>query len=69
MPLFGSFFSDFFDNDSGANMGVSRTATPAVNVKETDKEFVLEISAPGIPKEDIDVNVENNMLTISGDHK
>lgn len=50
-------------------MGVSRMTTPAVNVKETDKEFVLEVSAPGIPKEDIDIHVENNMLIITGEHK
>lgn len=68
-PLFGSFFSDLFENENLPGMGVSRMNSPAVNVKETDKEFVLEVAAPGIPKEEIDVHVENNMLTISGEHK
>ncbi len=69
MPLFGSFFSDFFDNDNLQAMGFNRMSSPAVNVKETDKEYMLEVSAPGIPKENISVDVENNMLVIAGEHK
>jgi HSP20 family protein len=49
---------DFFNNFMGADL-------PAVNVKENKKEFKLEISAPGFEKNDIALNVENNVLTIS----
>lgn len=49
---------DFFNNFMGADL-------PAVNVKENKKEFKLEISAPGFEKDDIALNVENNVLTIS----
>lgn len=37
---------------------------PAVNVKETDMAFVLELAAPGLKKEDLKINVEKNTLTI-----
>ena len=37
---------------------------PAVNVKETDTAFVLELAAPGIKKENLKINVEKNILTI-----
>jgi len=38
---------------------------PAVNIKEEEKEFVLELAAPGLKKEDFKINLENHMLTIS----
>lgn len=37
---------------------------PAVNVKETETAFQLELAAPGLKKEDLKVNVTNNTLTI-----
>ena len=37
---------------------------PAVNVKETETAYVLELAAPGLKKEDLKINVENNTLTI-----
>ena len=37
---------------------------PAVNVKETETAFVLELAAPGLKKEDFKISVANNTLTI-----
>lgn len=42
-----------------------KTITPAVNVKETAEGYTLELVAPGIAKEDIKVEVDKNVLTIS----
>lgn len=42
-----------------------KTITPAVNVKETTESYTLELVAPGIAKEDIKVEVDKNILTIS----
>ena len=39
-------------------------ATP-VNIKETEKEFLIELVAPGMVKEDFGINLEDNVLTIS----
>ena len=42
---------------------------PAVNSREDDKAYYVEVDLPGIKKEDIDINVEDNVLTISGERK
>jgi HSP20 family protein len=40
-----------------------------VNIRETEKEYVLELVAPGLNKEDFSVKVENSLLTISAEKK
>ncbi len=44
---------------------------PSVNTREDDKAYLIEVDLPGIKKEDIKVNIdqENNTLTISGERK
>ena len=43
---------------------------PAVDVFETDQhELVLKAELPGVKREDIDLKVENNVLTIRGERK
>lgn len=46
-----------------------RSNIPAVNVVENDKEYVLELASPGMCKEDYSLEVENDILTISGEAK
>jgi HSP20 family protein len=48
---------------------VKSFALPAVNVKENNKEFILEIAAPGFQKDQIKVEVEHGYLMISGENK
>jgi HSP20 family protein len=43
--------------------------TPAVNEKVDEKGYHLEIDLPGVKKEDIEINVNENILTISGERK
>ncbi|MGH1365371.1 MAG: Hsp20/alpha crystallin family protein [Calditrichia bacterium] len=43
--------------------------TPRIDVAETDAAFILEVEAPGLSKEDINVVVEEGVLTISGERK
>jgi HSP20 family protein len=40
--------------------------SPLMDFSETEKEYILRVEAPGIPKEDLEVNVEGQTLTISG---
>ena len=47
----------------------TETTVPAVNVKENDKEIQLEVAAPGMKKEDFDIEMENNTLIISAEHR
>lgn len=66
-----ALFSDIFDNAKffGKNW-LEREfgqSFPAVNIKETGKDFALEFAAPGFKKEDFKVNVDNNVLTITAE--
>lgn len=45
-----------------------RSFTP-VNIKETENVYVLEVIAPGFQKEDFQINLDNNTLTISVENK
>lgn len=50
-------FSDFFDTDF---MPRTKATAPAINVKETDKAYVVEVAAPGLKKEDFEVNIDDD---------
>lgn len=43
---------------------VSHTRIPAANIVETEKEFLVELAAPGLDKKDFKVDVDNNVLEI-----
>jgi HSP20 family protein len=45
------------------------TWAPTVDIYETENELVLKVDLPGIDEKDLDVRVENNMLTIRGERK
>jgi HSP20 family protein len=50
--------------------GVSdRAWAPAVDIRETDDDVTLLVDLPGMKKEDVDVTLENNVLTVSGERK
>jgi HSP20 family protein len=40
--------------------------SPSVDFSENEKEYIVRVEAPGIPKEDLEVNVEGQTLTVSG---
>ncbi|UBM62137.1 Hsp20/alpha crystallin family protein [Candidatus Sulfidibacterium hydrothermale] len=42
---------------------------PAVNIKEEKDKFVLEMAAPGMKKDDFQINLDNYQLTISSEKK
>ena len=42
---------------------------PAVNIKEENDKFVLEMAAPGLKKDDFNINLDNYVLTISSEKK
>jgi len=70
---FGSFFSDrFFDSffSDAPIYGVARNRretgiTPRFNVSQAETGYTISVAAPGVSKEDINVNIEANTLTIS----
>lgn len=42
---------------------------PSVNIREDEKQFILELVAPGLKKDDFKINLENQVLTISKEKK
>ena len=60
-------FNDFFDSyaDRGFNVGLM-DFNPSVNTREGESAYHVEVDLPGIEKENVDVKVEDNILTISG---
>lgn len=62
------FFNDFFDYD-GFNK-LANTTSPAINVIETEKEYKVELAAPGMAKEDFKIRInEDNQLVVSMEKK
>ena len=72
LPSFSSWFDNFFENSLGTeflsnfNTGIT---LPAVNIKETRDEFVLELAIPGMKKSDFTIDVENKILSIASEVK
>lgn len=68
-PWLRDFFDveNFFDGNS--LLRPMTRSVPAVNVSENDKNFVVEVAAPGFRKEDFKVSVEEDTLTISAETK
>ena len=50
-------FNDFFDTDF---MPRTNATAPAINVKETEHEYTVELAAPGMKKDDFNINVDND---------
>ena len=67
-PTFDRVFDDIFNNDIN-NIFDKLNTVPAVNIKERDKDFVIELAAPGMKKEDFEIELDNNILTVSSKKK
>ena len=65
---FPTVFDEFMNSDFTPS--TSKTTAPAVNVKENDKEYTMEVAAPGIKKEYCRVSLnEDGNLCISIENK
>lgn len=66
-PLFPSLFDDFFGREwvDLRNSFSGGSALPAVNVKQEPDQFVLEVAAPGLNREDFRIELDQQVLTIS----
>ncbi|GAB2557649.1 Hsp20/alpha crystallin family protein [Spirosoma aerophilum] len=62
---FPTFFNPFYNRPVVNRYYNPTPNVPAVNVKENETGFLLELAAPGLKKEDLKINVENNKLTIA----
>ncbi len=72
-PTFKNLIESFFENDfptfgSSLNKWIG-TTIPSANIKETNDNFLIELAAPGSQKEDINIDLDNDVLTISSEQK
>ncbi len=70
--LLPSVFSNLFEMDKffdGFPTWDNDAWLPAANIKEDDKSYEIELSVPGMKKEDITLEVESGLLSISGNSR
>lgn len=68
--LFGKRFTDIMDEFFNDAVTTRREFfAPNIDISETDKQYLIDVEVPGIDKKDIELNVERNTLTISGERK
>jgi HSP20 family protein len=65
--LLNDFFTDDWFNSSLSNWRTAGTSLPAVNVRETNDDFMIDVAAPGMKRNDFKVELDNNILTISSE--
>lgn len=70
---FPSMFDDFFSRElfnwGNNNFSSTRTTIPSVNIKETADNYEVEVAAPGMTKDDFNITLDNNLLTISSERR
>ena len=72
-PQIPSFFDDFLGRDLSNWFSTTspyrESSFPAANIRETDKDYTIELAAPGMDKKDFNIEFENDLLTISSEKK
>ena len=67
-PDMPNLFNDLFTRDlwnwEMNNNSSTNTTIPAVNIRESAENFVVEVAAPGMKKEDFKIELDNNLLSI-----
>ena len=67
--LFPSLLNEILKPDWFGGIENYKSNVPAVNIKENEKDFELELAVPGRNKEDFKIEVNENVLTISSEAK
>ena len=66
-------FDDFFTRDlwnwGQSNSSSTNTTVPAVNIRETNENFEVDMAAPGMTRDDFKVELDGNTLTITSEKK
>jgi len=67
-PRGNSLLADLFDNDRFfASPWLSGRNMPAVNIKENERNYEVELAVPGYDKKDFEISIDNGVLTVSGE--
>ena len=63
------YMSNFFNDDFFPALTGKTNSMPAVNIKEDEKNFFIELAVPGIDKKDLKININEDVITISSELK
>lgn len=62
-------FDDLFHDDPSRARRLQRSFLPAVDIEETKDGYLLTADLPGLTAEDVNITVENGVLTVAGERK
>jgi HSP20 family protein len=62
-------WSSLFDDDFFPVVSGRSTSMPAVNIREDEKRFTLDLAVPGIDKKDLKIEINEDVITISSEQK
>ena len=63
------YMPSIFNDDFFPVLSNSASSMPAVNIREDDKNYVLDLAVPGIDKKDLKIDINEDVLTISSETK
>jgi HSP20 family protein len=63
------YMSNLFDDDFFPVFSNMTSSMPAVNIKEDEKSYLLDLAIPGIDKKDMNIDINEDVLTISSETK
>jgi HSP20 family protein len=63
------YMPNFFDDDFFPVMTNGSNSMPAVNIREDEKRFTLDLAVPGMEKKDLKIDINEDLLTISSETK
>ncbi|WP_426479327.1 Hsp20/alpha crystallin family protein [Chryseobacterium sp. CBSDS_008] len=67
--VFPGIFDDFFDRElfnwGNNNYSSTSTTVPSVNIRESAEAYEVQVAAPGMDKNDFQIKLDGNLLTIS----
>ena len=63
------YMPSIFNDDFFPVLSNSTSSMPAVNIREDDKNYVLDLAVPGIDKKDLKIDINEDVLTISSETK
>jgi HSP20 family protein len=66
-PGFNDIFESVFNDSFLSDRMISRV--PAVNISETQDHYLIEMAAPGLNKEDFNIKLDRNLLSVSVEQK
>ena len=63
------YMPNIFDEDLFPVVTNRTSSMPAVNIREDDKNYILDLAIPGIDKKDLKIDINEDVLTISSETK